>query len=56
MQSAVAALQWREFEGPPRPVLVALRPFVIFGAPNAYPPLRDCEHRMFSKALQPRRF
>jgi len=27
-------------EGPPRPALAALRPFVIFGAPYAYPAVR----------------
>lgn len=29
-----------ELDGPPRPVLAALRPFVIFGAPYAYPAVR----------------
>jgi hypothetical protein len=40
VQRLLAARLVAEIEGPPQPVLAALRPFVIFGAPYAYPPVR----------------
>jgi len=40
VQRLMAARLVAEIEGPPRPVLAALRPFVIFGAPYAYPAVR----------------
>lgn len=40
IQRLTAARLVIEIEGPPQPVLAALRPFVIFGAPYAYPAVR----------------
>lgn len=40
VQRLMAARLVAEIEGPPRPVMAALRSFVIFGAPYAYPPVR----------------
>jgi hypothetical protein len=40
VQRLLAARLVAAIEGPPRPVLAALRPFVIFGAPYAYPAVR----------------
>lgn len=40
VQRLMAARLVAEIEGPPRPVLAALRSFVIFGAPYAYPAVR----------------
>jgi hypothetical protein len=41
VQRLMAARLVTEIEGPPRPVLAALRSFVIFGAPYAYPAVRS---------------
>lgn len=40
VQRLMAARLVAQIEGPPRPVLAALRSFVIFGAPYAYPAVR----------------
>lgn len=40
VQRLMAARLVAEIEGPPRPVMAALRSFVIFGAPYAYPAVR----------------
>lgn len=40
VQRLMAARLVAEIEGPPRPVLAALRLFMIFGAPYAYPAVR----------------
>lgn len=40
VQRLVAASLIVEIEGPPRPVMAALRQFVLFGARYAYPPVR----------------
>ncbi len=40
IQRLLAARLLAEIEGPPQPVLPALRSFVIFGAPYAYPAVR----------------
>lgn len=40
VQRLMAARLVAEIDGPPRPVLPALRQFVIFGAPYAYPAVR----------------
>ncbi len=40
VQRLMAARLVAEIEGPPQPVLAALRSFVIFGAPYAYPAVR----------------
>jgi hypothetical protein len=40
VQRLMAARLVAEVEGPPRPILAALRSFVIFGAPYAYPAVR----------------
>jgi predicted nucleotidyltransferase len=40
VQRLMAARLMAQIEGPPRPVLAALRSFVIFGAPYAYPAVR----------------
>ena len=40
VQRLKAARLVAEVEGPPRPVMASLRPFVLFGAPFAYPPVR----------------
>lgn len=41
VQRLMAARLVAEVDGPPRPVLSALRSFVIFGAPYAYPAVRS---------------
>lgn len=41
VQRLMAAKLVAAIDGQPRPVLAALRPFVIYGAPYAYPPVRD---------------
>ncbi len=40
VQRLMAARLMAEIDGPPRPVLAALRQFVIFGAPYVYPAVR----------------
>jgi hypothetical protein len=40
VQRLIAARLVVEVDGPPRPVMAALRQFVIFGAPYAYPAVR----------------
>jgi hypothetical protein len=41
VQRLLAARLLASVDGQPRPVLAALRPFVVYGAPYAYPPVRD---------------
>jgi hypothetical protein len=41
VQRLMAAKLVVAVDAQPRPVLAALRPFVIYGAPYAYPPVRD---------------
>ena len=41
VQRLTAARLLASVDGQPRPVLAALRPFVVYGAPYAYPPVRD---------------
>jgi len=40
VQRLTAARLVVEVDGPPRPVMAALRQFVVFGAPYVYPPVR----------------
>lgn len=41
VQRLMAAKLVAAIDDQPRPVLAALRPFVVYGAPYAYPPVRD---------------
>lgn len=50
VQRLIAARLVVEIDGPPRPVLEALRSFMILGAPYAYPPVRGEMTRGFPTA------